>query len=244
MNVSESSRLAAVHSRIASCRLCQDLFDTSKQPRRSEASPATSALFIVSQALAAGTQCLSGVPFFAPDGTLPDTGRRLEGFLNKLGFTLYPANKVVLPKGVIAPGPIGLRQAYNSEIIQCFPGRHNGRRGDKFPEKAARQCLDQHFLLEEISLVRPRVILLLGTRAAHHFFRRYAADAPHPVRLRENLNAVRDGAPLSRFTIAGTEQAVVPLIHPSGMTAGRFKQLVMDNAPLCTALTACLTPSA
>jgi uracil-DNA glycosylase len=229
---SGDSAFAELHTRIGACRCCADLFDTTKAPRRLDATPRTARLFLVAQALAETTQRLSGVPFVTPLGELSSTGRRLEALLGAIGFSLRPGTTVELEGGRLpAHGP-GLRQAYNSDLIQCFPGKRTGAKGDAVPRKAVRTCLGQGYLLAEIELVDPAVILLLGNQAYRHFLR----ELLPPAAVRRTVTAVLDdiagGAPLPRAVIAGKDRVVVPIIHPSGLAAGRFERYVLSNGRL------------
>lgn len=230
-------RFVELHRRIGVCQHCHDLFDSTKSSRRLDATPRKSKLFLVAQALGEKTQRLTGVPFVAPDGALSATGRRLEGFLGMIGFSLRPRIPVDLGRGRLLPHAPDLKQAYNSEVIQCFPGKKSSGKGDAVPREAVRRCMGTGYLVTEIDLVDPVVVLLLGSHAYEQILRVVGGRTPGAKgSVTETLDGIANGAPLERFVVAGKERVVVPIIHPSGLAAGRFRRFVTENQPLIDGL--------
>ena len=82
-------RLQRLYERIYACHECPRM-NRRKVARNPSGVWSHSDVFVVSQALAQGTQRLTGVSFFGPNGKLGNTGRRLEAFLNLFERTLYP----------------------------------------------------------------------------------------------------------------------------------------------------------
>lgn len=231
------SALGQLHAEVARCTLCADVLDPTKAPRRTEAGPSRSPLFIVSQALARDTQRVSGIPYINQAGALSNTGARLESFLNMIGFTLRPAEAVAIGTGrLVGAAPVGLQQAYNSEIVQCFPGKVADGRGDALPSLAARRCLEQRFLEREIALVDPSVILLLGTRTAGWFEKTLSGSVRFSGTLSTSLETLCATDTPPAVSLGGKRRHVVRIIHPSGLTTRRFRQLVLDNEALVTML--------
>lgn len=232
----ESLTLASLHSMVSGCNLCADMLDTSKVTRCSAAGPQQSSLFIVSQALARDTQRVSGIPYVLPSGVLSETGKSLERFLNRLGFSLLPTRKLMNGDIQISLAPNGCRQVYNSEIVQCFPGRLDAGEGDKFPTLAAKLCMEQQFLKLEIELVDPSVILLLGNNTAKWFQRYLVGKNMFHSTITSTLNRLDPDSSLVRIKIGRRIRYVVRLIHSSGMTRGKFRDLVENNTNLVSAV--------
>jgi uracil-DNA glycosylase len=118
-----------------------------------------------------------GEPFSGP------SGRVLDGWLRRAGF---------------APGALRT-EVYLSAMTKCDPGRHpkgNGDRKPSLPELA----LCRPFLLRELELVRPYVIVLVGGMAIEGFL--------GPSRLEEVVGTAQ--------TRSGVH--LLPLPHPSGVS--------------------------
>lgn len=119
---------------------------------------AISPLFIIGQALGPDTQRRSGLPYTYPTGALSSTGRVLDQFLRKMRFTIDAASKLPYP--------------YSTDIVQRYPGPAAKGGGDRQPTpREVANCAD--WLRAELLIVRPRVILLLGSLPAHYFLRKY-----------------------------------------------------------------------
>lgn len=111
-------------------------------------------------------------------------GRLLDGWLQRAGF---------------APGALW-SEVYVSAITKCDPGRNARGGGDRKPSPAE-QALCRPYLLAELELVRPRVILPVGGMAIEAFL------GP-----RSKLDAVIGRA----FERDGVR--ILPLPHPSGVS--------------------------
>ncbi|MEO7003468.1 MAG: uracil-DNA glycosylase family protein [Ktedonobacterales bacterium] len=118
-----------------------------------------------------------GEPFSGPGG------RVLERWLDQAGFSL----------GALR------REVYLSALTKCDPGRSPRGDGDRRPS-APELALCRPFLLRELELVRPQVILLVGGMAITAFL--------GPQRLEEIVGTYteRNGVYL------------LPLPHPSGVS--------------------------
>lgn len=117
-------------------------------------------------------------------------------------------------------------QNYMTAVTKCYPGKNNSGRGDRVPSKEE-QLLCRPFLIKEITLVRPRLIIPVGGLAIKLFF-------PSKLRLDEIIGTAiyfdriipnnRDIFDLSKGTFVKDSPAnlppgsvwVVPLPHPSG----------------------------
>jgi DNA polymerase len=130
--------------------------DEERVARRVVTRTTTSSLFLVGQALGPNTQRRSGLPYTYPNGGLSQTGQTLDRFVRKMGFTIDAMGT--------------LPYAYSSDIVQRYPGRAANGEGDRLPTpRETENCAD--WLRTELLIVRPRVIILLGARAAQYFLR-------------------------------------------------------------------------
>jgi len=116
----------------------------------------------------------TGLPFSGP------AGKRLFSWLTEAGFEEEEFRAV----------------QYITAITKCYPGKGNGR-GDRVPTAAERK-LCAPFLVRELDIVRPQLIIPVGRVAIDHFLGR--------GRLADLIGDVfeRDG------------RLVLPLPHPSG----------------------------
>ena len=94
---------------------------------------------------------------------------------------------------------------YMTSVTKCFPGKNNSGGGDRAPSPKEQQ-LCRPFLLEELALVRPKLIIPIGKMAIETFY----------------------GKGVSLEEVIGTEMYrdgvwYVPLPHPSG--ASRWHQI-------------------
>jgi len=138
---------------------CHMAPDEERVVRRVVTRGATSPLFLVGQAYGPDTQRRSGLPYTYPNGSLSQTGRVLDEFLGRIGFTIDPMG--VLP------------YAYSSDIVQRYPGPASTGGGDRRP--TAREVANcGEWLESELLIVLPRVVVCLGVTPAEEMLRRYA----------------------------------------------------------------------
>ncbi len=186
-------------------RLYEEMWEWARQcdplvaRRRADVVDVRSRLFIVGEAPAAGQVQRSGVNWHTPAGTVGDTGRRLTPVLHAVGYTI--ALQTHAPHG----GP-NLRTAYTTDLYPCFPGARRPPR----PAEVA-DALAHRFLEREFALLRPRVVLLLGTHSVRAFYT-YVLDRTPPSRLVDFFVGLSAETPLPEYAGA----TVVPFLHPSG----------------------------
>ncbi len=118
-----------------------------------------------------------GVPVAGP------SGRDLDRWFREAGF----------PEGYFRA------EAYLTSLTRCFPGKSLHGEGDRPPSRAER-LLCRGFLDEEIALVRPKVILLVGKMAIEEVLGKAKLDEVVGTAVE------RDGAIL------------IPLPHASGVS--------------------------
>jgi len=167
--------LTVLQQRILSCRLCQ------QQGYLAVAHPIVSGrsddrIFVIGQA-PGHRSIANNKPFSGPGG------RILQHWLEQAGF----------PSGHLH------EHTYLSSLTRCDPGKHPSGNGDRRPS-APEMALCRPFLDEELRLVQPKVVLLVGTMAIEAFFGK--------VKLEEVIGAYqeRDG------------MLFLPLPHPSGVS--------------------------
>ena len=90
------------------------------------------------------------------------------------------------------------RRYYMTAVTKCYPGKHPGGKGDRKPS-AAERALCRPFLERELALVRPEVILAVGSVA---------------IEVTLGRSAPLDEAVGQVWAVDG--RYVLPLPHPSG----------------------------
>ena len=112
---------------------------------------------------------------------------------------------------------------YMTAVTKCYPGRHKSGKGDRVPTKGE-QRLCRPFLTQELNLINPRLLILIGGLAIKQFY-------PAQTRLRDVIGSGQffsaEAAPNRlNFSLEGSEKVwevqdedgwyIVPLPHPSG----------------------------
>src|SRR4051794_6906629 len=175
--------IAALHGRILACRSCETAgFVPAARPLRHPWT-ARQRTMIVGQAPGAQTEA-KRFHFAGPGGVL------LGRWMAKAGYDPERWRE----------------QCYITSLTRCFPGKApRGGRGDRKPSPAE-LALCRPFLEDELRLVRPKVVLAIGSMAIEHFIGRAAAGGRGSLdQLVGTLREV-DG------------RLVLPLPHPSGVS--------------------------
>jgi uracil-DNA glycosylase family 4 len=159
-------------------------------------------LLLLAQGLPKDTQRVTGYPYRERDG-LNAAGRRLDGFLSPLGYTIDHTK-------------LGPTYVYSSDLVPWYPGKHPRGRGDRKPSREEVQLCWQ-FFEREVGLVQPKAVVLLGRWPADLFLRRYASE---PLRGRLCDIAGR------RFVASVDGHRVVATVafHPAAIW-GKFGQI-------------------
>src|SRR6266704_2043341 len=170
-----TAALAALHERMRACRLCQEHgYIPVAQPL--VGGRATDRIMVIGQA-PGHRSVAKGRSFSGPGGTI------LQKWLEQAGF----------PPGYLR------EHTYLSSLTRCDPGRNPRGDGDRRPS-VSELALCRPFLDAELQLLRPKVILLVGTMAIEAFYGK--------VKLED---------------VIGTSQEregmlFLPLPHPSGVS--------------------------
>lgn len=200
-------RLGELYEEIHAFAAARDKGSTPLAPRRVVERALESELMLLAQGLAQSTQRVTGYPYRAPAGLSP-AGRRLDGFLAPLGYTIDHTDK-------------RRTYAYSTDLVPWYPGKHPRGKGDLRPE-AADVDLCWEFFEREYELVEPRVVILLGGWAADRFLKRYAAEPPKKLRL-EDL-----GGELFEASLAGRPLVATTAFHPSAVW-GKFERVGRES---------------
>jgi uracil-DNA glycosylase len=211
-----TGRLQGLYERIHACHECPRM-DRRKVVRNARGVWPQSDVFLVSQALAQGTQRLTGISFFGPNAKLGNTGRRLEAFLNLFARTLYPATAIPLPSGSTVPArDVRYLPVYNTEVAQCFPGQI-APGVDRAPTTIElKTCVGQGFLEEELTIVKPRLVLLMGAKSFEAFSTLVLRERPSGASLLSQIDAIVKAGKVPSANVYGRKIFIAPICHASG----------------------------
>lgn len=187
------ARLEALMARVLACRLCQERgYLRAANPVGGARGRVTDRLMVIGQA--PGHHSVEKqLPFAGPGGKV------LQNWLVRAGFR-----------------PEDFRERiYLTAITRCDPGPNPRGAGDRKPSPAE-QALCRPYLDEELAIVRPRVLALVGGLAIQTFW--------GPAKLEDIVGTYReqDG------------RLLLPLPHPSG--ASRWLNAPEHQALLARAL--------
>src|ERR1700694_2039319 len=137
--------LQLLHRRILTCRLCEEQ-SYIKAARPLVNGRASDRIMVIGQA-PGHRSVAKGRSFSGPGGSI------LQKWLEQAGF----------PPGYLQ------EHAYLSSLTHCDPGRNAKSNGDRRPSPQE-IALCRPFLEAELRLVKPKVVLLVGTMATETFF--------------------------------------------------------------------------
>ena len=211
-----TNKLNELYSDIKECHMCRRM-DSEKTLRLTQAVNPKSDVFIISQALAASQLRRSGVNFFQRNGKLGSTGKNLEKFLNRFNRSVYPYRKIKLSNGVVIPKcKSGYLSVYNTEIVQCYPGKKEKGHSDRTPgSDEILNCIKQRFLIKEIKLIKPKLLLLMGKKSRDAFYK-FFMNKPHPHSLSDHISRTVRSRNIPTTTLNKNTVYVLPIQHASG----------------------------
>jgi uracil-DNA glycosylase len=223
-----SKKIYELYKDIQSCNICAKM-DREKSLRLIDAVNPKSDVFIISQTLAENQLRKSGVNFFQADGSLGITGARLERFLNKFNRTVYPLQGVKISGNVTIRGCTPeYKTVYNSEIAQCYPGKNKAKKGDRKPDcEEILNCKNKGFLNNEIIMIKPRLLLLMGKTSRDNFFE-YFLEQHFPPSLSDHISEIVHNGTIPTFSVNELSLYVLPIQHASGANP-RFQEMINDN---------------
>jgi uracil-DNA glycosylase len=221
-----AANLGGLYQRIRACHKCPAM-DKEKELRRIDAIDRRTDTFIISEALAPAQLRLTGVNFFGLNGGPSETGKKLEGFLNSFGRTIYPSREIRLTNGAsIRPCGSRLIPVYNTEVAQCFPGREKNGSIRTPTSHEITICHGMGFLAEEIQLIQPRLILLQGAKSRDAFFEHHLR-LTYPKNLADHIKLIVGQKRIPQFAVGGSRPYVMPMVHASPAANGAWP--VMEN---------------
>jgi uracil-DNA glycosylase len=154
--VTDLAALERLMGRIAACRACQE-GGFLPEARPITATPREARVMVVGQAPGPVTH-REGTHFAGP------AGRTLAGWFERAGF----------PPGEHHKFPY-LSSAWISSLTRCFPGPSSTGNGDRAPSRSELEFCRPH-LEEEMAVVDPAVIVLVGAMAVRAFLGKVKLD--------------------------------------------------------------------
>jgi uracil-DNA glycosylase len=189
--------------------------DRGAAPRVLKALNPLAELMVIGEAVGPETLRCSGVNYFRLDGSLGRTGRYLDDIIRPLGFTVYPSSKIKLANGAVIESDKSKarKTVYCTDLCPEFPGYcEKGNTVKKSIKRPTLQrvsdALKQGFLERELALVKPKVILLLGSSAYISFYTHFLG--------RSELSTLREAVEnLPTHLATYKTSLVIPFLHPS-----------------------------
>jgi uracil-DNA glycosylase family 4 len=228
--------LEKLYKKIQNCHECPRM-DKDKTLRLLDGIDPNSDVFIISQALAADQLRKSGVSFFEKKGKLGKlsypTGENLENFLNKFNRTLYPPKEKVGDMIIQChDSKRGYKRVYCSEIVQCYPGKNKVNKEDRRPsEEEIEHCINKGFLIDEIKIIKPKLILLMGKVSRDSFFKYilHIPESEYPSSLSEHISKIIHDGKIPEFPLDNLSFYVLPIQHASGANPSFYKMMNDDK---------------
>jgi uracil-DNA glycosylase len=170
-----------------------------------------SKVMVIAEAMAPEQVRLSGVNYFFKDGTIGNTGKSLEKFLNKFEYTVYPDR----PNCV-----------YHTEIVHGFPGYEikNGKKYIRRPTRKEIQfSIESGILQKEIEIVQPKLILLMGNTAYQSFYT-YLLGIKPKNNLTKEIGEISNTKVFKRYM----NIPLIPIQHSSGANP-RVREMIENK---------------
>jgi len=221
--------LNRLYEEIHNCHICPNM-DKFKELRNVSAVTLKTNVFIISQALAENQLRFSGVNFFTLDGLLGSTGKQLEKFLNFFNQTVFPPQEIILKNGAkIQKHNDTHIPVYNTEITQCFPGK--GIKGDRKPDTSEiKNCLEKNFLFNEIKIIKPKLLLLMGRLSIKTFYKFILGNEPN-ISTNEMIDNIVSEEKVPECDLDGNKIGFLPIHHASGAN-NRYYPKMLKNLKL------------
>lgn len=202
-------RLSIVFDKIHKLNVCGK--DPLRVKRDISKTNVDSKIMVIAEAMAPEQVRLSGVNYFYKDGTIGNTGRYLEKFLNLFNHSVYPEH----------PNCI-----YHTEIVHSFPGYVNksGKRSIRRPtEKEIKESVESKILEQEIDIINPKLILLMGNTAYMTFYKYFLNIKP-----KRNLTKEIEYVSATGDHMVYRDIPVIPIQHSSGANP-RFSSMLKNE---------------
>ena len=224
-SISILKEFSNLYKTIQDCHICPNM-DRTKALRLPEAINPQSNVFVLMQSLAENHLRKTGVNFFNINGVAGSTGKNLEIFLNKMNSTIYPPKEIKLKNAVIQKAKHGLMPVYSSDITLCYPGKSKRGIGDRKPNRGEVQnCIRQKYLMRELELIKPKMILLMGKTCRDSFMKYICNDITFPSSLSEHIKKIIDENRVPQYYLSEMQSDiyVIPIQHSSGANPRFFE---------------------
>lgn len=198
-------------------------YDAEVVQRSVQALDPDSQLFILSEAYARTQVRLTGVNWFDERGKMGQSGKYLDQILRCVGYTVYPPSELELRQGKIRVREPDLRTVYTADIFPAFPP------GGGAPSPAMiADALYHRFLVRQLEIVRPKVLLLLG-RHSYATFHTYLLGEPTKTKISDAFLSLSPATALTEYEGA----RVVPFLHPSPQSGTFSRWFSRSRRALC-----------
>lgn len=168
-------------------------------------------VMVIAEAMAPEQVRLSGINYYFKNGEMGSTGKQLEKFLNKVNRTVdYRKSNCI----------------YHTEVVHSFPGYtlSKGKKTIKRPtEKEIQLSLESNILKDEIEVIKPKLILLLGNTAYQSFYKYFLKVSPK-INLTAEIERVSNDKKYHKYM----NIPIIPLQHSSGANP-RFNSMLKNE---------------
>ena len=198
-----------LYSEIQKCTLCNSTI-SKKVIRKIDSVNLKSDVFVIAEAMAPNQVRVSGINYFDVNGTLGNTGKFFEKFLNKFEHSVHPGNNCI----------------YHTEIVHCFPGYEikSNKKTIRRPTKIEiNNCINQKFIQKEIELIKPKIILLMGKVSYETFYNYFLKISPKEI-LSNKINSISETKEFETYNGI----PIIPIQHASGANP-RFNQMLENK---------------
>ncbi len=209
----DTTNLENIYASIQGCHVCK-LMDKEKALRRIDAIDLRTDVMMISQSLAEGQLRKTGINFFGLDGKAGKSGLILERLLNKFNRTIYPSHKIQISQNIEIPAcQDGMIPIYNTEIVQCFPGKATKAKGDREPKvEEVIACHSRGFLMAELEIIKPKLVILHGEVSRKNFYK-YYLDIECPLNMTSHIFEIIRSQNLPSIRIGTLETQILPMMH-------------------------------
>jgi len=180
-------------------------YDAAVVKKRVDAVDPNSRLFLVGEVYAKRQVRLTGINWFDQKGDLGPSGRNLQLVLGCLGYTVRPPATVRIQDSWVEQREEGLSTACTTDIFPCYPPT-----GGAPSVREIADALKQEFLLRELKILRPKVILLLGDKGFRAFYKNVLQR-----KAKESISDVFGGLGSRSRSEVYEGATVIPFFHPS-----------------------------
>ena len=207
--MTKQEKLSEIFDRIHKLNVCGR--DNLKVRRDVTATNIDSKIMVIAEAMAPEQVRLSGINYFYKDGKIGSTGKYFEKFLNKFDYTVYPSKEKCI---------------YHTEIVHNFPGYKisKGKKSIRRPTKQEiKESIESNILRDEIDLIQPKLILLMGSTAYHTFYK-YILNINVKRNLTEEIERISKTGEYSMYN----NIPIIPIQHSSGANP-RFNSMLKNE---------------